>query len=62
METVPINGNWAEIEGRSEIEQTPTVDLWLCRVCLAELRDHDKFCRHCHRQPTPVPTQKYRDE
>jgi hypothetical protein len=47
MEAVPINGNLTEIEGRSEIEQTPTVDLRLCRVCLAELRDHDKFCRHC---------------
>ena len=52
METVPINGNLAEIEGRSEIEQTPTVDLRLCRVCLAELRDHDKFCRHCGARQT----------
>src|SRR5215510_15454446 len=54
METVPINGNLAEIEGRSEIEQTPTVDLRLCRVSLAELRDHDKFCRHCGARQTGV--------
>jgi hypothetical protein len=52
MEAVPINGNLTEIEGRSEIEQTPTVDLRLCRVCLAELRDHDKFCRHCGARQT----------
>lgn len=52
MEIVPINGNLTEIEGRSEIEQTPTVDLRLCRVCLAELRDHDKFCRHCGARQT----------
>jgi len=52
METVPINGNLAEIEGRSEIEQMLTVDLRLCRVCLAELRDHDKFCRHCGARQT----------
>ncbi len=54
METASINGNLAEIEGRSEIEQKPTVDLRLCRVCLAELRDHDKFCRHCGARQTGV--------
>jgi hypothetical protein len=52
METVQITENLAEIEGRSGIEQTPTVDLRLCRVCLAEMRDHDKFCRHCGARQT----------
>jgi hypothetical protein len=52
MDTVKITGNLAEIEGRSGIDQTPTVDLRLCRVCLAELRDHDKFCRHCGARQT----------
>lgn len=52
METVQITENLAAIEGRSGIEQTPTVDLRLCRVCLAEMRDHDKFCRQCGAQQT----------
>jgi hypothetical protein len=52
METVQITENLAAIEGRSGIEQTPTVDLRLCRVCLAEMRDHDKFCRQCGARQT----------
>jgi hypothetical protein len=47
METVQITENLAAIEGRSGTEQKTTVDLRLCRVCLAEMRDHDKFCRQC---------------
>ena len=44
METVQVTENLAAIEGRSEIEQTPTVDLRLCRVCLTEMRNYYKFC------------------
>jgi hypothetical protein len=52
METVQITENLAAIEGRSEIEQMPTVDLRLCLVCLTEMRDHDKFCRQCGARQT----------
>ena|SRR5262245_7425389 len=52
MDTVQITENLAGIEGRGGIEQKPTVDLRLCRVCSAELRDHDKFCRHCGARQT----------
>jgi len=52
METVQVTENLAAIEGRSGIEQTPTVDLRLCRVCLTEMRDHDKFCRQCGARQT----------
>ena len=54
METVQIIENLAAIEGRSGTEQKTTVDLRLCRVCLDELRDHDKFCRHCGARQTGV--------
>jgi hypothetical protein len=54
METVQITENLAAIEGRSGTEQKNAVDLRLCRVCLAELRDHDKFCRHCGARQTGV--------
>jgi len=52
METVQITENLPAIEGRSGIEQTPTVDLRLCRVCLTEMRDHDEFCRQCGARQT----------
>ena len=44
MDTVQITENWSEIEGRSGIDQKPTVDLRLCRVCLTEMRNYYKFC------------------
>ena len=52
METVQITENLAAIEGRSGTEQKTTVDLRLCRVCLTEMRDHDKFCRKCGARQT----------
>src|SRR5262245_5941642 len=52
METLPITENLAAIEGRSGTEQKTTVDLRLCRVCLTEMRDHDKFCRKCGARQT----------
>ncbi|HEY7184125.1 MAG TPA: zinc ribbon domain-containing protein [Blastocatellia bacterium] len=47
MDTVLITESLAEVEGQSWAEQKATVDLRLCRACSAEMRDHDKFCRHC---------------
>src|SRR5215831_7668470 len=52
MGAVQITENLAGIEGRSGIDQKPAVDLRLCRVCSAELRDHDKFCRNCGARQT----------
>jgi hypothetical protein len=52
METVQITENLAAIEGRSGTEQKTTIDLRLCRVCLTEMRDHDKFCRQCGARQT----------
>jgi len=47
MDNVPIAGSLAEVEGQSGTEQKTTVDLRTCRDCSAEMRDRDKFCRHC---------------
>jgi hypothetical protein len=47
MDAAQINGNLAEIEGQSRIEQKPTVDLRLCQACSAEMRNQDRFCRRC---------------
>jgi hypothetical protein len=52
MDTVKRTKNFAETEGQSWMEQKPTVEMRPCRVCAAEMCDHDKFCRHCGARQT----------